>query len=208
MNPEATWKSFSSSSCLMVCSYILFLPLPVQSAGDYTVAKILICKWTFDVLWQLPLPFFSSQYTYLCGNRGGNTRSMLMEIVVCQLWIFISINLCVDSEMMQLMHSPLHNLLLPWHASFSIILITKSAPAIHVESSAHSLEPAPTAATSASRARLPTDRLPCLRVILFFPTSARHAERGNACTAITEEDVKAKSVSFACQGGVGTGDLV
>lgn len=38
---------------------------------------------------------------YLCGERGGNTKSMLIEIVHCRLCISISITLYVDSEMMQ-----------------------------------------------------------------------------------------------------------
>lgn len=129
---------------------------------------------------------------FLCGTRGGNTESMLIEIVVCRLCISISIILNVDSEMMQLIHSPLCNLHLPWHTSFSIILITKSAPAIHVENSTHSLEPAPKTATGFSKTQLPIDRLPCLCVTFFFFTTIRHAERGNACT-ITGEDVKPKS---------------
>lgn len=106
---------------------------------------------------------------YFCGKRGCNTKSMLMEIGACQLCISISIILYADSEMLQLIHSPLCILFLPWHTSFTIILITKSAPVIHVENGAHSLEPAPKATTSFSKAQLPTDRLPCLCVTFFTP---------------------------------------
>lgn len=105
---------------------------------------------------------------YFSGKRGCSTRSMLMEIGVCQLCISISIILYADFEMLRLIRSPLCTLLLPWHTSFTIILITKSAPVIHVENGAHSLEPAPKATTIFSKAQLPTDRLPCLCVTFFF----------------------------------------
>lgn len=74
---------------------------------------------------------------YFCRKRGCNTKSMLMEIVACQLCICVSVILCAASEMLQLIHSPLCIHRLPWHTSFTIILITKSAPAIHAEKKGH-----------------------------------------------------------------------
>ncbi len=57
----------------------------------------------------------------------------------------------------------------PWHTSFTIILITIQLQWYMRKNGAQSLEVNPKATTSFSKAQLPTDRLPCLHVILLSP---------------------------------------
>lgn len=71
--------------------------------------------------------------TFVRRGNWGNTDSIPMKIVASQLYISISIILFAYSEVLQVIHSPLYNLRLPWHTSFTIILITKLAPEMNVE---------------------------------------------------------------------------
>lgn len=119
-----------------------------------------------------------------------NTDSMLMEIVPCQLYISISIILYGVSEVLQVIHSPLCNPLLPWHTSFTIILITKSAHAILMEIhrtftgillQRQQLHLFP-------ETQLPADRLPCLCVDFVPHYNYSTCWMRGLCVAVSEED--------------------
>lgn len=107
--------------------------------------------------------------------------------------VYLSLSFSAYSEVLQVMHSPFCNLLLPEQSSFTIVLITKLAPETNVENVEHRLEPAPKVTTTFSEAQLPADI--SVPPFLFFPTAIRDAESEDVCAIIEEDETNVSMIN-------------